>query len=84
MGGKRRKAPRAEPKTSRKEKKIKEEVVLNSECWKSVGKVSSQYLKLILVNFSLATFSYVHRIFLDKVRPDNFCCSFFTHLFKLE
>ena len=32
MGGKRRKAPRVEPKTGRYEKKVKEEVVLNSEC----------------------------------------------------
>ena len=31
----------------------------------------SQYLELISVNFSPATFFYAHRIFLDKVRPDN-------------
>ena len=51
----------------------------------SVGKVSSHYLELILVNFSPATFSYAHRIFLDKVRPDNvMLIVFFTHLTKLE
>ena len=32
MGGKRRRAPSAEPKTGRQEKKVKEDVVLNSEC----------------------------------------------------
>ena len=54
-----------------KNRLLGEEVVLNSICWKSVGKVSSQYLELILVNFSPATFSCAHRIFIDKVRPDN-------------
>ena len=78
MGGKRRRAPRAEPKTGCQEK-VKEEVVLNSECWKSVGKVRNQYRKQILENFSPATFFYAHCIFLDKVRPDNFLLLVFLH-----
>ena len=86
MGGKRRRGPRAEPKTGCQEKKVKVEVVPNSICQKSVGKVNSQYLRQILVNFAPATFSYPHRIFLDKVRPDNVLplVFFFTHLTKLE
>ena len=66
MGGKRRRAPRAEPKTGCYEKKVKEEVVLNSKCQKSVGNVRSQYLTLILVNFSPATFPYAQSVFLDR------------------
>ena len=62
-------------KTGRREKKVKDDVVLNS----NVKSQLARYLKLILVNFSPATFSYAHRIFLDKVRPDNFLLLVFLH-----
>ena len=65
MGGKRKRAPRAEPKTGCQRRGSSKQYMLE------VSWQGSQYLKLISVNFSPATFFYAHRIFLDKVRPDN-------------
>ena len=59
----------------------KEEVVLNSKSMLEVSWQGSQYLKLLLVNFSFATFFYAYRIFLDKVRPDiNVLLLVFLHI----
>ena len=43
------------------------------------GAFGMTMLKPVLVNFSPATFSYAQRIFLDKVRPDNFFLFVFLH-----
>ena len=82
MDGKRRRAPKAEPKLVVRRKSLKKRGYSKQSMlevsWQ--GKCSGQYLKLILVNFSPATFSYAHRIFLDKVRPDNVLLLAFLHI----